>query len=76
MKFYLYDHSRNKVATVIKVNDIVFHLKGHTGTNISYKDEMLTEHQLEEFKRNFDVVSEYELGQISLDDLLQYWVTE
>ncbi|WP_155759042.1 hypothetical protein [Staphylococcus equorum] len=43
MKFYLYDHSRNKVATVIKVNDIDFHLKGHTGTNISYKDEMLTE---------------------------------
>lgn len=72
MKFYLYDHSRNKVATVIKVNAYNFHLKGHTGTNISYKDEMLTEYQLEEFKRNFDVVSEFELGQISLDDLLQY----
>ena len=72
MQFYLYDHSRNKVATVTKVNDVDFHLKGHTSTNISYKDEILTEHQLEEFKRNFDVVSEFELGQISLDDLLQY----
>lgn len=72
LQFYLYDHSRNKVATINKNNDSDFHLKGHTGTNISYKDEWLTEHQLNEFKRNFDVVSEYELGQISLDDLLQF----
>ncbi|MEN1893145.1 hypothetical protein [Staphylococcus nepalensis] len=72
MQFYLYDHSRNKVATVIKLNTYQFHLKGHIGTNISYKDEILTEHQLEEFKCDFDVVSEFELGQITLNDLLQY----
>lgn len=68
--FYLYDERRQAVVVVTRGVDDICIVKGIQGTRLEYISRETDD--IDEFKATFNLFSYEELGQLSLDELINF----
>ncbi|WP_349421240.1 hypothetical protein [Staphylococcus felis] len=68
--FYLYDERRQAVVVVTRGVDDIYIVKGIQGTRLEYISREIDD--IDEFKSTFNLFSYEELGQLSLDELINF----